>query len=119
MVFFAGRNEFYKIVLADSAVYNLVIGDNAAERIEYRVKNKSLQWRIGVALRCRYAVHYGLKNFRHADTGLAGGADYIRGVASEQIDNLVLDLVGLCAVKVYLVDYRNNLKVVFKGHVKI
>ena len=42
MIFLAGRYELHEIVSADRTIHNLVVGDDAAERIEYGIENKSL-----------------------------------------------------------------------------
>ena len=44
---------------------------------------------------------------------------YLLTVAAEQIDNLVFHLVGFRAVKVALVDDRNDFQVVLYRHIKV
>ena len=119
MVFLTGSHEFHKIVLADSAVYYLEISYDAAERVEYRVEDKSLQWRLGVAYGCGYALHNGAEYVGHAYACLSRCADDFLALAAEQVYYLVFDLFGIGRVEVYLVDYGNNLEVVVDSHIQV
>ena len=119
MILLPGRNEFYEIVGADSAVENLVIGDDAAEGIEHGVEDQGLKRSLGIPLRRRNSFHNRLQYLGNTHAGLAAGADHFLRIAAEKIDYLVFNLVGLCAVKVALVDHRDDLEIVVDGHVEI
>ena len=103
----------------DGAVDNLEIGDDATERVEYRVEDQRLQRCFRVALGSRYALHDGVEYLFHSLARLARGTDDILAVASQKVDNLILHLVGHGAGHVYLVDDGNNLQVVVDGHIEV
>ena len=119
MILFAGSNKFHEVVFADSSVFDFEICDDSSERVEHRVENQSLQRSFGVAFRSGNALDYGAENFRHTQSGLTARAKYVFTLAAEQIYNLILNLVGLGTVKVHLVYDRNNLKVIFNGHIEV
>ena len=89
MILLAGSHKFHEIVCADGAVFNLEIGDDAAEGIEYRVKYERLQRSLRVAGRRRHALDDGAEYLLHTHAGLAAGVDYLVVVASKQLHYLV------------------------------
>ena len=119
MILFFGVDEFHKIVLADSAVHNLEVGNDAAEWIEHRVENQRLQRCIGVARRCRHALNNGIEHILYAKTGLAACAQHALGLAAQEVHYLVLHLVGVGAVEVHLVQHRNNLQAMVDCHIQV
>ena len=119
MIFLAGGHELYEIVLADGAVHYLEIGDDAAERIEHGVEYKRLERSVGVAFRSRHTLYYGLQYGRYTLAGLSAGADYFLAPASEKIDYLVLNFVGVGALEINLVDNGDNLQVGVDGHIEV
>ena len=119
MVFLARGDELHEIVGAYPAVDNLEVCDDAAEGIEHGVENQGLKRRFGVTLGRGNTLHDGAQDLVDAHAGLAARADYLRAVASQQIHYLVLDLVGLGALQIALVDHRNDLQVIVYGHVQI
>ena len=119
MVFLARRHELHEVFGLDAAVHNLEVSDDAAERVEHRVEYQCLQRRIGIAHGSRDALHDGAQDFVHTHARLAAGPDYLRTVAAQQVDNLVLHLVGIGALEVALVDDGYNLQIVVDGHVEV
>ena len=119
MIFLAGGHKFYEIVFADGAVHYLEVGDDAAERIEHGVEYKRLERSVGVAFGSGHTLNYGLQYGRYTLAGLAAGADYFLAPASEKVDYLVFDLVGVCALEINLVDNGDNLQVGVDGHIEV
>ena len=119
VIFLARADKLDKVVLLHRSVDNLEVCDDAAEGVEYAVKNQRLQRRVGVALRSGDAVDDGLQNFGDAHARLARGAYHLVARAAKQLHNLVLHLVGLGRVEVALVDYGDNLQIVVDGHVEV
>ena len=119
IVFHTGIEEFHEVALTDHTVNDLEIGDNAAERIEHRVEDQSLQGGILVAYGMRNALHDGVEHLFDTLTRLARGTEDIAAVAANQVDNLVLHLVGHGRRHVDLVDHGDDLKIMVDGHVKV
>ena len=119
MVLLAGGNEFHEVILADCAVLDLEVGDDSAERVEHRVENQGLQRGLRVTFRGWYTLHDGPQDILHADAGFSACPYYLLTFASEQVYNLVFHLVGICALKVNFVDYRDDFKVGIDGHVEV
>ena len=117
MVFFACGDEFHEVVCADGAVLYLEVGGHRG--VEHRVENQSLQRCVGIALWCGYALDDGPQDVGDAHAGLAAGAYYVGVVASEQLDNLVFDFLGVGRVEVALVEHGDDLEVVVDGHVEV
>ena len=66
-----------------------------------------------------YSVYDSLEDSRDTFARFSAGAEDVGSVASDEVDNLVLDLLGVCAGHVDLVDDRNDLEVVVYGLVEI
>ena len=108
VIFLASVDKLHEVVLADGAVEQLKIDNDASERIEHRVKNQRLQRCLGVALGCRHTAHDGLEHRLDALAGARTHAQYLARIAAQQLHNLVLHLIGMRTVHVYLVDDRND-----------
>ncbi len=119
IIFLSGIEEFHFVSLADHAVHNLEIGDDAAERVEYRVENQRLQGGFLVAFGMGYAFDHCCQYLFHAHACLAGGTDDVATLAAEQVYDFVFHLFGHCACHVAFVDDGDNLQVVFDGHVEV
>ena len=119
LILLARSHEFHVVALAYCAVDDFEVCDDASERVEHRVENQSLERSVRVAYRCRHTLHYGLQNLGHAHSGFAAGADYLVAFASQQVDYLILHLVGVGRVKIAFIDYRYYLQIVVDGHVQV
>ena len=64
-------------------VYDFVVGDDSAERIENGVKDETLQRRIGIALRRRNTFYYCIKDFGHSVTCFGRATENLFTLAAE------------------------------------
>ena len=119
VVFHTGVEELHEVTLADAAVHNLEVSDDAAEGVEHGVEDQRLQLCVRVADGVGDTVYDGVKDFAHAFARLAAGANDVAGVAAYEVDNLVLHLVGHSRRHVNLVDDGNNLQVMVDGHIEV
>lgn len=103
----------------DGAVHNLEVGDDATERVEHGVENQSLQRSFCVTLWMRDALHDGIENLFHALTRLATGTDDVLWVTADEVNDLVLHLVGHGTGHVYLIDNGDNLQVMIDGEIEV
>ena len=62
IVFLASIKKLHHVALADGAVENLEVGDNASERIEYRVEDQALQRSILIAFRSWNTLYHSIKD---------------------------------------------------------
>src|SRR5690606_12335157 len=72
-----------------------------------------------VTLGRRDEVDHGLQDLLHADPVLGGGHDGDGGVEADDLLDLLLDLFRVCGREVDLVDDRDDLQIVFQGHVDV
>ena len=83
VIFFACIEETNSIAGVHRSVYDFVVGDNSAERIENGVKDETLQRRIGIALRRRNTFNYCIKDFGHAVTSFGRATENLFTLAAE------------------------------------
>ena len=67
----------------------------------------------------RDALHDGIEDVLHALTRLARRTYDVRPVTADEVDDLVLHLVGHGRGHVDLVDHRDDLQVMVDGHVEV
>ena len=70
IIFHAGIEELHLISLTDHAILYLEIGDDAAERVEYRVENQSLKRCLLVSYRSRNTINNSFQYIFYTFTGL-------------------------------------------------
>ena len=119
IIFHTGIEEFHEVTLTDDTVHNLEIGDNASERVEYRVEDESLQGSRLVTFGMWNTLHDGVKHLLYSLARLSGGTEDVRTVTTDQVDNLVLHLIRHSRRHVDLVDDGYNLEVMVDGHVEV
>ncbi len=119
MILFTRRYEFDEIIFTDGSVHDLIISYDTSERIENRVKYQSLKRSLRISLWSRNPLHNSFKNLIDPHTGFATRTYDLLMVATEQINNLVFHLFGLCAVKIALVYHRYNLQIIVNSHIEI
>ena len=119
IVLLASVEEPHTIAGVHSAVYYFVVSNDAAERIEDRVKDKALQWCFRVTLRRRDTVDDGIEYLRHAVTRLGGTTQYLFALATQQVDDFILHEVRHGRFHVALVHDRDNLQVMVQRHVEV
>ena len=107
------------LALADRAVEDAEIGDDAPEGVEHRVEDQCLQRSVRIALRLRNPLDDGFEHLFHAQSRFAGGAEDLVRVTTQQIDYLILHFVDHRRVHVDLVQYGNDLQVVLDSQVKV
>src|SRR5205814_1471601 len=103
-VFLVGGDELDLVALADGAVPDAVVHDDAAEAVEYAVEDEGLKGRVVSAFGGGYAFDDGFEDSVHAQAGAAAGEQDIFGFAADQLNDLVLDFLDHGAVHVDLVD---------------
>ena len=119
VVLAARVEEFDMLALADRAVEDAEIGDDAPEGVEHRVEDQCLQRSVRIALRLRNPLDDGFEHLFHAQSRFAGGAEDLVRVTTQQIDYLILHFVDHRRVHVDLVQYGNDLQVVLDSQVKV
>ena len=119
IILHARVEELHLVALADDAVDDLEVGDDASERVEHGVEDQGLQGSLLVAHGMGYAVHDGIQYLLHALAGLAAGPDDVLRVTADEVYYLVLHLVGHGAGHVDLVDHGYDLQVVVDGHIEV
>ena len=118
-VFLAGIEELDPVSGMESAVLDFEIGDDAAERIEYRVENQCLKRCLRVALRGRNLLHYGIQDFRNALSCTCRYLVNLLRLASEQVADLVCNHLRTSRVHINLVQHRNDFQAVLDGLIQI
>ena len=119
LVLLARVDETHLLTAVHGAVDNLEIGDDAPEGIEHGVEDERLEWGRGVALRRRDTFDDGVENVRYAFARARRSADDLLTLAAQEVDDLVLHLVGHRIGHVALVDDGNDLQIVVDGHIEI
>ncbi len=119
LVLVAGGEEFHLVPLADGAVHHFKVGDDAAERVEHRVKDKRLQRSLRIPFGRGHLVHNGVQHFLHAGAGAGAHAKHVLRLAAQQVAHLVLHQVRLGAVHVNLVEHGNNLQPMVNGLIQV
>ena len=117
MILLFGVDKLHKVVLANSAVHYLEVGNNTAEGVEHRVENQGLQWSLGVALWRRNAFHYGIEHFLNSKSGLSACSKHLLALAAQKVHYLVFHLIGVCTVEVHFVEHGYYLEVVIDSHI--
>ena len=118
-VLLACVEELHLVASADDAVDHLEVGDDAAERVEHGVEDEALERGFLVALGTGYALDDSAQDLVDAHACLRAGADNLVALTAEQVDDLVLDGIGVGAGHVALVDDGDDLEVVLDGHVEV
>ena len=95
------------------------MGDNALVRIEERVKDKGLQWRILIPFRCRNALDDGIEDFLNANAGFRRSQHRIRGIQTNGVFNFFLYAVRVSTGQVNLIDDRHDFQIIFKCHIDV
>ena len=115
----AGVEELHLVALADGAVHDPEVGDDAPEGVEDAVEDQGLQGGLRVALGRGDALHDGLQHLVHAQAGLSAGAQDLLRPAAQQVHDLVLHLLGIRRRQVHLVEHGDDLQVVLQGQVQV
>ena len=118
-ILLAGVEELHFVPLADDAVLNLEVGDDATEGVEHRVEDECLQRGFLVAYGVGDAADNSFKNLGYAHSRLAGGTDDFFAFAAKEFDDFVLHFIGVGAGHVALVDDRDDFEVMFDGHIQV
>ena len=119
IILFSRIEKLHLVALANRAVFNLEISYNSTERVEYRVENQSLQRRLFIPFGMRNTFNHSSQYLFHSHTRFTGCTDYLLALATQQFNDFVLHFFGIGARHIAFIDNRNNLKVVFNGHIQI
>mgnify|MGYP000127318842 CR=1 FL=1 len=119
VVFVTRVDELHRIARAERPVEDAEVGDDAAERVEYRIENKRLQGSLLVAFRGGNALHDGFEYFVHPLARAARCGDDFLVAAPQQVGYLVLDLFDHGSLHVYLVDDGNDFEVVSESEIEV
>jgi hypothetical protein len=119
VVLAAGVEELHVVALAERAVEDAVIGDDAAERVEDRIENQRLQRAVFVAFRCRDALHDGFEHLLDAEARFARREQDFVVLAAYEVDDLILHLVDHGRIHVDLVEHGDDFEVVADGQVEV
>ena len=107
----AGAHHRELVALADVAVEDAHRGDDAAVLVEVGVQDERLERGLGVARGRRDEKHDGLEQVVDALARLAGDAHRVLGRDGQVLLDLLLDLVGMGARQVDLVDRGHDVEV--------
>ena len=116
-IFHSRLNELQFISSANHSILYFAQHDDAAERVEDRVKDQCLQRFCLVTLGRRNTLYHSIEDVRNTLTRLTTGTDDLGGITAYQVHNLILNLIGHSVGHVDLVDDRDNLQVVVNGHI--
>ena len=111
--------QFDALALAERAVEYSVISDNSAERIEHRVENQRLKRSLFVAFRGRNPLYDRFEHLLDSLTRLARSGQNAVGIATEQVDDLILDLVDHGRIHIDLVHDGHDLQIVIQRQIKV
>ena len=118
-IFHSCIEEFHFITLTNGSVSNLTKNDDSTEGIKNRVENQSLWSSLCITNRMRNALNNSLKNILYTFTCLTRCTDNFRTITTEKFYYLVFNFVRHGIRHVYLVDNRNNLKVMINSHIEV
>ena len=107
------------VTLADCAVEDTEVGDNATEGVEHRVEDEGLEWRVLITLGCGNTLNDSLEDILNALTRLTRCQENILILAADKVDNLILHLVSHRRLAVNLVEHGDNLEVLTKCEVEV
>ena len=107
------------LALADRAVEDAVIGDDAPERVEHRVEDERLQGGVFVPFGCRDALYDGFEYLLYSLARFARGAENLLWLASQQVHDLILHFVDHGRIHVDLIEHGHDRQVVFDGKVEV
>ena len=119
VVLFAGVDKPHLVAGFHSTIDYFEIGDDAAEGVEYGVKDKALERCVRVSFGRRYTLDDGIQDLWHAFSGLGGTAKNLLAFAPQEIDNLVLYAFGHGVVHVAFIEHWNDLEVMLNRHIEI
>ena len=111
--------ELHLVALAYLSVLYLEVGNDAAERVEYRVEDECLKRTFCVAYGVGHSFNNGFQHIVNAFACLARRTQYVLALATDKFYNLVFYLVGHSAWHIDLVQHRYNLKVVLYSHIEV
>ena len=115
----AGLHHEQRLALADGAVKDAHRGDDASVLVKVGVQDEGLERRVRVTLGGRDQEDDGLQEVVDALARLAGDAHGVVCRDGKVLLDLLLDLVGVGARKVDLVDGRDDVQVGIHGQVGI
>ena len=118
-VLLARVDELHLVTAFHRTVYNLEVSNDAAKRVEDRVKDKGLQRSLLVTFGTRDAFHDGTKYVFHTHTCLAARTNDFLAFATNQVHDFVLHLFGHCVRHIALVDDGDDFEVVVDSHVEV
>ena len=119
IILHARIKELHEIALTDYTVHNLEVGNNAPERVKYRIENQSLKRSLLIPLGMRNTFYDGIKHLPDTLARLTGCTQDILALATNQVDNLIFHLIRHGRGHVNLIDDRNNLQIMVDSHIKI
>ena len=118
-IFLTSIDKSHLVTALDAAVDNLEVGNDAAERIEHRIKDQRLQ-------RCRLITDWtgntidnSIEDVIYALTCFATGANNFLTLAAKEVDDFILHFFRHRIRHVAFVHHWNNLQIVINGHIKV
>ena len=103
----------------DRTVHDFEIRDDAAIGVEHRVEDQGLQRRFGIAHRRGDAFHHRPEDIVDALARFARCPNDLFAFATDELDDLVFDLLRHGVGHVALVEHGNDFEVVLDRHVEI
>ena len=103
----------------DNAVLDLIVRDDAPERVEDRVENQCLERSLRVACRSRNLFHDGIQKRRHTLTSPCRNMIHLLRLAAEQLANLISHHIRPGSIHIYLVQNRDNLKAMLNRLIQV
>ena len=121
IVLLAGGHEQDLVFLAEDAVKDTDVHDDAAVGVEDRIVDQCTQWLLRVALGRRNTLDHGIQDLVDANAGLRRRKDHVFFLAADKVDHLLLHIVDRRdrTRQVDLVYHRNDLQTLIDGHEQV
>ena len=111
------REKLYANI--DKRVDIMIECDDTTERVEHRVKDKCLQRSFLVTHGGWNTLNHSVQDILDTKAGLSRRLNDVFSVATNEVDDFILHLLGHCVYHIALVHHRNNLKTMVNRHVEV
>ena len=107
------------VALAHHAIHDLIVGNDATERVEHRVEDQGLQRRLLVTLWMRHALYDGIEDLLNAHASACRCTDDAAALTANKLYDFIFHLIGHGTWHVALIDDWDDFKVVLQRHVEV
>src|SRR5690606_37920184 len=118
-IFPFGIDEFDSLAFSDCTIEYAEVNFNPPKRIEYRVKDHSLERRLWIAFRWLDSLDHGIEYLLDAYAFLRARAYNFLRLTADEVYDLFGHFIGHGMRQVDLVQYGDDLQIVVQGEVEI